>query len=290
MAAVETARLAPSAVNRQPWRFRFDAGALVIARDNAVEFPRVSKRLDCGIAMLHAELGARATGVHGAWRDLSIGLDVARFVTTRRPDVDRWAAPPLADRACGSGTIDSGRRTGHACSRGVSEGDGMRITIAGGNGFIGRELTVAARRAPVTRSRGSRTARARIAPPAGVREVAFDISDDAGAWTAEILSAEAVANLSGFPIASRWTPRTKPLLRSSRIDTANAIVDAITASRSIGAGPDIYVGASAVGIYGNRGDEFLTEDSAPGTDYLATPRRRLGGRRHRRRERAAAAW
>ena len=86
VAAVETARLAPSAVNRQPWRFRFDAGALVVARDNAVEVPRVTKRLDCGIAMLHAELGARATGVHGAWRDLSIGLDVARFVTTRRAE------------------------------------------------------------------------------------------------------------------------------------------------------------------------------------------------------------
>lgn len=86
IAAVETARLAPSAVNRQPWRFRFDAGALVIARDNAMELPRVSKRLDCGIAMLHAELGARAAGVGGAWRDLDNGLDVARFVTTRRPE------------------------------------------------------------------------------------------------------------------------------------------------------------------------------------------------------------
>jgi nitroreductase len=86
VAAVETARLAPSAVNRQPWRFRYDAGALVIARDNGMEFPKVTKRLDCGIAMLHAELGARASGVDGAWRDLSNGLDIARFVTTRRPE------------------------------------------------------------------------------------------------------------------------------------------------------------------------------------------------------------
>jgi nitroreductase len=86
IAAVETARLAPSAVNRQPWRFRFEAGALVVARDSAGETPRVTKRLDCGIAMLHAELGARATGMHGAWRDLSAGLDVARYVTTRRAE------------------------------------------------------------------------------------------------------------------------------------------------------------------------------------------------------------
>jgi hypothetical protein len=83
VAAVETARIAPSAVNRQPWRFRFDAGALVIARDSGVETPKVTKRLDCGIAMLHAELGARATGAAGAWRDLSVALDVARYVTVR---------------------------------------------------------------------------------------------------------------------------------------------------------------------------------------------------------------
>ena len=84
VAAVETARIAPSAVNRQPWRFRFDAGALVIARDSGVETPKVTKRLDCGIAMLHAELGARASGATGAWRDLALALDVARYVTIRQ--------------------------------------------------------------------------------------------------------------------------------------------------------------------------------------------------------------
>jgi len=83
VAALETARLAPSAVNRQPWRFRIDAGALVIAQDSTVETPKVTKRLDCGIAMLHAELGARETGAAGAWRDLSQALDVARYVPTR---------------------------------------------------------------------------------------------------------------------------------------------------------------------------------------------------------------
>ncbi len=83
VAAVETARLAPSAVNRQPWRFRYDAGALAVQRDNAIETPKVTKRLDCGIAMLHAELGARAAGAEGTWRDLATGLDVARYVTAR---------------------------------------------------------------------------------------------------------------------------------------------------------------------------------------------------------------
>ena len=80
LAAVETARLAPSAVNRQPWRFRIDDGTLVITKDGAGEMPKITKRLDCGIAMLHAEIGARASGVSGGWIDVQDGLDVARFV------------------------------------------------------------------------------------------------------------------------------------------------------------------------------------------------------------------
>jgi hypothetical protein len=78
VAAVETARVAPSALNRQPWRFRFDDGGLVVAKDSAFETPKVTKRLDIGIAMLHAELAAEAHGVSGHWTDLA-GSDVARF-------------------------------------------------------------------------------------------------------------------------------------------------------------------------------------------------------------------
>jgi len=83
---VETARLAPSAINRQPWRFRLDGDSLVIAQDNAFETPKVTKRLDCGIAMLHAHLGAVAEGVVGAWTDLEGGLDVARFTPYREAE------------------------------------------------------------------------------------------------------------------------------------------------------------------------------------------------------------
>lgn len=79
LAAAECVRVAPSAMNRQPWRLRYKGGAIVISRDNILESPRVSKTLDCGIAMLHAELGAFGEDSTGRWSDLDRELDVARF-------------------------------------------------------------------------------------------------------------------------------------------------------------------------------------------------------------------
>jgi len=76
--AVETALLAPSAVNRQPWRFAARPGSLTVRTDEAKDIGRYPKRLDCGIAMLHIEIGAREAGVAGRWTFLP-APDVARF-------------------------------------------------------------------------------------------------------------------------------------------------------------------------------------------------------------------
>jgi len=77
--ALEAARLAPSAQNRQPWRFRIQKDAVVIVADKSFSTSSISKRLDCGIAMLHFELGARAAGVVGKWEILP-SPEVARFI------------------------------------------------------------------------------------------------------------------------------------------------------------------------------------------------------------------
>ena len=79
-AALESARLAPSAVNRQPWRFHVERDSITVAV-NSGELKRESvqsKRLDCGIAMLHIEAAAMHHGVRGSWRFFNPPL-VARF-------------------------------------------------------------------------------------------------------------------------------------------------------------------------------------------------------------------
>ena len=79
--------------------------------------------------------------------------------------------------------------------------------------------------------------------------------------------ADAVVHLAGASIGGgRWTNARKSLLRSSRIEATRHLVNSLSA---LSAKPKIFVGVSAVGYYGNRGDEKLTDHSGPGSDFLA---------------------
>ncbi|MBE0427501.1 MAG: nitroreductase family protein [Nitrospirae bacterium] len=77
--ALEAARIAPSAVNRQPWRFNIEPGSITISVDDLKDTYNIPKRLDCGIAMLHIEIAALYRGIRGKWEFLS-PPQVARFV------------------------------------------------------------------------------------------------------------------------------------------------------------------------------------------------------------------
>jgi uncharacterized protein len=80
-------------------------------------------------------------------------------------------------------------------------------------------------------------------------------------------SVDAVINLAGAPVVSgRWTKERKALLRSSRVDTTRGLVSAIVKMEKK---PRVLISASAIGYYGNRDEELVTENSAPGTDFLA---------------------
>lgn len=77
--ALKAARLAPSAVNRQPWRFEIGENSITIQLDSKEKNEEKSKNLDCGIAMLHLEVGALKAGVSGSWEYLE-GKEVAMFL------------------------------------------------------------------------------------------------------------------------------------------------------------------------------------------------------------------
>jgi hypothetical protein len=77
--ALEAARIAPSATNRQPWRFNIQNNSITISTDSSKLDFKVSKRLDCGIAMLHLEISALNSNIHGRW-DFLDPPSIARFV------------------------------------------------------------------------------------------------------------------------------------------------------------------------------------------------------------------
>jgi uncharacterized protein (TIGR01777 family) len=83
----------------------------------------------------------------------------------------------------------------------------------------------------------------------------------------KIEGSDALVNLAGASIAgASWTPERKALLRSSRVHITRELVCSI---EKLEDGPKTIVSASAIGYYGNRGDELLAEESKPGDDFLA---------------------
>ena len=95
------------------------------------------------------------------------------------------------------------------------------------------------------------------------------VDNPSAEWAEEVRNADAVVNLSGFPIASYWTAKNRALLTTSRLDTTHALVRAIAAAPK-NARPKVLVSASAVGIYGDACDRLLDEDSPLGCDFLAS--------------------
>ncbi|HEX4810232.1 MAG TPA: TIGR01777 family oxidoreductase [Bryobacteraceae bacterium] len=77
---------------------------------------------------------------------------------------------------------------------------------------------------------------------------------------------DTVVNLAGEPVAQRWTNEVKRKIHESRVQLTRQLVEAIGQLKHK---PSVLVNASALGYYGDRGDEILTEASEPGVDFLA---------------------
>jgi uncharacterized protein (TIGR01777 family) len=135
----------------------------------------------------------------------------------------------------------------------------LNVLVAGGTGFVGRRLceALAARGDVVT---------VVSRDPSGARKNALPGVSYRG-WLPELDAYDAVVNLSGASIfGRRWNPEVMRELRTSRVDTTRRIVEAIAAARQP---PRVLINASAVGFYGDRGDEELPEQAPPGDDFMA---------------------
>lgn len=140
----------------------------------------------------------------------------------------------------------------------------MKIVVTGGLGFIGRALVdrLVERGEEVTvvdRSAGRRPV------PDGIECIAEDLRRE-GRWQEAVRRADVVVNLVGTSIFRRWTPDVRRAIRETRVDTTRNVVRALEAGD---AGRSALINASAVGIYGFRGDEALDETSSTGDDFLA---------------------
>jgi hypothetical protein len=113
----------------------------------------------------------------------------------------------------------------------------MNIAVTGASGFIGQRLTA---------SLGTEA-----------RAVSLRGNLDG------LSGADAVVHLAGEPVSQRWTKEVRANIRSSRVEGTRRLVEAMRADP-----PQVLVSASAVGYYGSRGDERLTESSPPAADFL----------------------
>lgn len=139
----------------------------------------------------------------------------------------------------------------------------MTIVLTGGSGFIGTQL------ARKLLALGDTVIVVDRVAPSFTHEQLFFIQSDI---TKEQLPfnvlehTDAVVNLAGAPIAGSWSPKGKEEILNSRIVSTRHIVESMHKAASR---PTILINASAVGYYGERGDEELTERSTKGTGFLS---------------------
>jgi len=141
----------------------------------------------------------------------------------------------------------------------------MRIVLTGATGFVGRALVLRLLRdghALTAFARNPARARSLLGADVSLVDTADSVAHDAA-----VSAADAVINLAGEPLVGpRWTEQRRIVLVQSRVATTRRLVEAM---RRAPRRPRVLISASAVGYYGDRGDEALSETSTPGRDFAA---------------------
>ena len=136
----------------------------------------------------------------------------------------------------------------------------MRILICGASGLIGKALT------KTLEAKGCELLLAGRKEPQDERETKWTI-EDGFAEPKRLEGLDAVIHLAGESVrALRRTDEKKAAIRSSRVDGTRSVVDALAKLKSR---PKVLISGSAVGFYGDRDDEILTESSTSGDNFLA---------------------
>ena len=141
----------------------------------------------------------------------------------------------------------------------------MKVLITGGTGFVGTQLTNRLIQEGDEVTILTRSPKAPKGTAFGVYYLQGDPTQK-GPWQDSIKDHDAIINLAGASIFSKWTDAYKKLIRDSRMTTTRNLVEGIPAhsERKI-----TLFSTSAVGYYGFHGDEELAEDAPPGSDFLA---------------------
>lgn len=136
-----------------------------------------------------------------------------------------------------------------------------RVLLSGASGLIGAALL------PSLEQAGTEVVRLVRGPAGQVREISWDPMADAGAGLspAAVSGFDAVIHLAGETIVGRWTEAKRKAIRDSRVRGTRNLARALARTESK---PRAFVCASAIGFYGDRGEEVLTEESATGQGFL----------------------